>query len=100
MTYKIDDFAFQELTEVKRKLDEVKTTSAENSRLSERVKTLERENETLRDRVTSVTSELETTRREQLQQKQTTRSLYESLSGKLSELGLLQDQLQRAMQHT
>ena len=83
-----------------RKLDEMKLASAENSKLSEKVKVVEKENEALKAQLASVQQELEASRRETAQQKQTTRSLYESLSGKLSELSHLQDQLKRAMQQT
>ena len=90
----------QELTEMARKLDEMKTADIENQKLSDRVKALEKENESLKGRVSSVQRDLDLSHREAVQQKQTTRSLYESLSGKLSELTHIQDQLKRAMQHT
>ena len=82
-----------------RKLDEMKTAGSENHKLSERVKALEKENESLKSQISSVQHDLDTSRKEAAQQKQTTRSLYESLSGKLSELTHIQDQLKRAMQH-
>ena len=82
-----------------RKLDEMKTTGSENQKLLDRVKALESENESLKGQMASLQQELESSRKEAAQQKQTTRSLYESLSGKLSELNHIQDQLKRAMQH-
>ena len=82
-----------------RKLDEMKTTGSENQKLVERVRALEKENESLKGQMTNLQHELDTSRIEAAQQKQTTRSLYESLNGKLSELNHIQDQLKRAMQH-